>query len=79
MGDHCIDAVKIYDGASTSATKLGEYCGTDTPPDFTSTGNTLHIIFRSDFKKQERGFDAAYQAVGIPSAGTGMTIKLIQF
>ena len=37
------DALHIYDGDSDVATQLGTYCGSTTPPELTSSGNTLYI------------------------------------
>mgnify|MGYP000017619378 CR=1 FL=1 len=47
-GSCSFDKLKIYDGTSTSATLLGQYCGTSSPGAFTSSGTCLHFVFTSD-------------------------------
>ena len=57
------DAVKIYDGLSTSAPQLGRtegFCGISIPPTLTSSGNSLLIVFHSDNIVTRSGFEIFY-------------------
>ena len=57
------DSVTIYDGATTSATKLGNengYCGTSVPPSFVSSGNEMLIVFNTDGSSARKGFEFTY-------------------
>ena len=62
----CSDSVKIYDGNSTKATKIGRkdgYCGKRAPPtlEIASTGNSLLIVFVSNSFYTSSGFSATYR------------------
>jgi hypothetical protein len=51
------DFVEIYDAATADPTALvGRWCGNNTPPDFTSSGNTITILFTSDGFSNYPGF-----------------------
>ena len=62
----CYDSVKIYDGNSTKATQIGRtdgYCRKRAPPALTirSTGNSLLVVFYSDWSATSAGFNATYR------------------
>ena len=62
----CDDYVKIYDGNSIKAIQIGRidgYCGRRAPPALTirSTGNSLLIVFYSDYYFTSAGFNATYR------------------
>ncbi|WP_461632726.1 choice-of-anchor L domain-containing protein [Labilibaculum euxinus] len=42
------DALKAYDGNSTSSSLIGSYCGYNLPPVITSNGNSITFSFSSD-------------------------------
>ena len=66
LGVDCsYDSVKIHDGASPSAPLLGTYCGTDSPGDITSSGNTLFVSFTSDYSETRDGFGVMYNAKSV--------------
>eukprot|EP00057_Strongylocentrotus_purpuratus_P007249 XP_011661723.1 PREDICTED: deleted in malignant brain tumors 1 protein [Strongylocentrotus purpuratus] len=66
------DVLEIYDGPSSSANLLGEFCGTDSPGIVTSSGNDMFIRFTSDSSITRTGFSADYQfAVPLPPPETG--------
>ena len=47
--DSCYyDWMKVYDGSSTSARLIGEYCSTASPDGITSSGQYLFLYFHSD-------------------------------
>ncbi|XP_016093659.1 cubilin [Sinocyclocheilus grahami] len=50
------DFVKLYDGPNDQATLIGTFCGNTPPPASTTTGTSLHIVFRSDMSVSYRGF-----------------------
>ncbi|XP_026057290.1 cubilin-like [Carassius auratus] len=50
------DYVKLYDGPNDQATLIGTFCGNTPPPAGTTTGTSLHIVFRSDMSISYRGF-----------------------
>jgi hypothetical protein len=57
------DVVKVYDGASASATLLGTYTGTLTSmPSVTSTGPMMFITFTTDGTGTAQGWKANYTA-----------------
>ncbi|XP_035828401.1 uncharacterized protein LOC101854753 isoform X2 [Aplysia californica] len=60
----CTDKVRVFDGTSTDAALLGEFCGTETPT-FESTGNTLLMLFETDNVDNDdyRGFTLEYEAL----------------
>ncbi|KAF5899715.1 deleted in malignant brain tumors 1 protein-like, partial [Clarias magur] len=51
------DAVKVYDGPSTSSPLLGTVCGSDSQA-YISSRNTLTMIFSSDSAVVSKGFIA---------------------
>lgn len=63
------DYVEVYDGYDDSSPHLGRYCGNNVPPDFTSTGDTLLLRFRSDDTINTKGFSVAYQELQESSGG----------
>ena len=54
--------VEIYDGADENARKIGPFCGTDRPADFTSSGNKLYVKLTTDGSGTEKGFEARFRA-----------------
>uniref|UniRef100_H3ACI3 CUB domain containing protein 2 n=2 Tax=Latimeria chalumnae TaxID=7897 RepID=H3ACI3_LATCH len=60
--DYCdYDYIKIYNGASEDeGNLLGKFCGTNFPPQFTSSWHVMSIIFHSDRHVASGGFSAAY-------------------
>ena len=54
------DKVEIYDGADVNARKIGPFCGTDNPADFTSSGNKLYVKFKTDGSQTYKGFAARF-------------------
>lgn len=54
------DFLTIYDGASTSATQIGSYTGTNSPGTITSTGNAITIKFTSDSWTTRDGWEATW-------------------
>uniref|UniRef100_A0AAY4BGR8 CUB domain-containing protein n=1 Tax=Denticeps clupeoides TaxID=299321 RepID=A0AAY4BGR8_9TELE len=43
------DFVALFDGPTTKHQHLGNYCGSERPPDTMTTSNKLLVIFKSDF------------------------------
>ncbi|XP_028390645.1 tolloid-like protein 1 [Dendronephthya gigantea] len=50
------DYLEVYDGVSSSARKLGKYCGTYLPQKLVSSGSELHIVFHTDGSGRRQGF-----------------------
>ena len=63
--DCSYDSVKIHDGAGPSAPLLDTYCGSDSPGDITSSGNTLFVSFSSDNSITKDGFNVIYKAKSV--------------
>ncbi|MCS6790807.1 MAG: hypothetical protein NZ580_07500, partial [Bacteroidia bacterium] len=57
------DALRIYDGESTSAPLLGSFSGTTAPPDTLSTGSALTFQFISDAAGTGQGWYARLSCV----------------
>lgn len=55
-----VDFVRVYDGDTTTAPLLGEFSGSDLPPDVTSTGNTMLVTFSASDSTSAKGFKATY-------------------
>ncbi|KAF4791170.1 deleted in malignant brain tumors 1 protein [Turdus rufiventris] len=61
-GNSCsYDAIEVYDGGSPEAWRLGLVCRNDHRV-FTSSGNQLTILFRTDGSVTSRGFHAFYSS-----------------
>ncbi|KAK2145078.1 hypothetical protein LSH36_704g02003 [Paralvinella palmiformis] len=58
------DALTLYDGSTTSETKLATRCGHDLPDDVTSSTNVVLLVFTSDISSEDRGFDLEWTAIG---------------
>eukprot|EP00937_MAST-01D_sp_MAST-1D-sp2_P002663 g2663.t1 len=59
------DEVNIYDGGSTSATRVvSGHSGSSAPADVLSTGPSLLVQFGSDSSTARTGFEARYSAAG---------------
>ena len=60
--DNCQDdLVSVYDGGTTTAPLLGNYCGTTKPPTLRSSGNKLLIVLKSNAMANSKGFQLSYQ------------------
>ena len=58
------DYVVVYDGATTSDTEIGTYCGTTAPGYITSSSNNLLVTFISNVDFQSNGFSATFYFEG---------------
>ncbi|KAG8252010.1 hypothetical protein J6590_068218 [Homalodisca vitripennis] len=69
----CDDFLEVRDGASRTSPMVGQWCGSNLPPDFTSSSNELTIIFHSDLIFGGSGFTLHYKPVcgGIFTGSTG--------
>ncbi|RZF39688.1 hypothetical protein LSTR_LSTR013176 [Laodelphax striatellus] len=68
--DRCLgDYVRVFDGESSNATKIGEYCGDMRPGLITSTFNYLRIEFLSTKFRTARGFYANYSTIDVACGG----------
>ena len=64
MDEECIyDALRIYDGSSTSAIRLRALCGSTLPGDVVSSGNTLHANFLTNNRDTYSGFMLQYTTI----------------
>ncbi|XP_028275303.1 membrane frizzled-related protein [Parambassis ranga] len=58
------DYVEVHDSVSTGGGRvLGRFCGTTFPPDLTSSGPHMTVVFVADEGVADSGFNATYQAV----------------
>ena len=55
------DCLTLYDGDSSSAPMIGEYCGNSIPNNQISSTNSVFIYFESDGDVTESGFQLEYQ------------------
>ncbi|XP_070827260.1 membrane frizzled-related protein [Chaetodon trifascialis] len=60
------DYVEVHDSIDTGAGRvLGRFCGTTFPPDLTSSGPHMTVVFVADEGVADSGFNASYQAVSV--------------
>lgn len=66
LSQACIyDYLEIYDGDNADPLLLvGRYCGTALPPDFTSTGDAVTIVFTSDGGTERPGYKMYWSTGG---------------
>jgi uncharacterized repeat protein (TIGR01451 family) len=57
------DIFYIYDGPTTSDPLLGSYSGTSLPPDFTSSGQFLTLLFISDSNIKRPGYSITLSCI----------------
>ena len=64
------DSLTIYDGASSTSSMMGKYCGNSIPPSHVSSSNKVLIQFQSDgstsliWSDTEAGFQMEYNPTG---------------
>lgn len=58
------DWLKIYNGATTSGTLIGTYCGTNSPGTVTATTGPLTFQFHSDYSENLSGWAANISCAG---------------
>lgn len=61
------DFLSIYDGPNTASTLIGTYTNTNTPPDVTSSGNSLTVHFTSDNATTKSGWVANWTCCKNPT------------
>lgn len=54
--------IQIYDGRSAGSRPLGQFCGTNMPPQINSTSNEIFIRMTTDMSNQGRGFSLQFKA-----------------
>ena len=58
------DELAIYDGSSTSSSKIASLCGSSgNGREFTSSGSNLYVVFKSDGSVSYSGFHATYSSI----------------
>jgi Zn-dependent metalloprotease len=64
-GTNCnYDYVRIYDGPNTASPLVGTYCNNNLPPaTWSSSGNSVTIVFHSDGGLEESGFEITWDCV----------------
>uniref|UniRef100_A0A8C6UCD1 Membrane frizzled-related protein n=1 Tax=Neogobius melanostomus TaxID=47308 RepID=A0A8C6UCD1_9GOBI len=64
--DMCeFDYVELHDGQDARARVFGRFCGSSFPPDITSSGPHLTLVFVADEGLTDSGFNATYRAVSL--------------
>lgn len=53
--------LKIYEGNNVNAPKVGRWCGTRLPPEYSSLSNEILVVFRTDFSSNGVGFRLKYE------------------
>lgn len=59
------DVVRIFDGANSSTTPIGKYCGGKDPFYVESTASSMLITFKSDRSLNYAGFRATFTAIAV--------------
>ncbi|XP_077579153.1 membrane frizzled-related protein [Stigmatopora nigra] len=60
------DYVEVHDSSKTGTGRvLGRFCGTALPPDLTSSGQDMTVIFVADDGVADSGFNATYNSVSL--------------
>ena len=57
------DYLRIYDGRSNKSSQILEHSGFATPSNTHSSGNRLHLVWKSDVNREESGFKIEVRAV----------------
>nr|DBA25188.1 TPA: hypothetical protein GDO54_012746 [Pyxicephalus adspersus] len=58
------DYVQLYDGPNNQANLTGKYCSDTLPPEGTTNGSSLHVVFRSDESIGRQGFQLMWNVNG---------------
>eukprot|EP01046_Picozoa_sp_COSAG06_P063494 COSAG06_NODE_14772_length_1127_cov_1.392023_1_plen_375_part_11 len=64
------DYVSVYDGSSSSSTRLGHFSGTSTPSAVTGSGNTMLVKLTADSSNHRQGFTASFTCARASCSGT---------
>ena len=67
------DTLYLYDGVNSSASLIGKYTGTSSPPAAISTGNSIFIEFITDATATSTGWAASYTSSGPSTTCSGTT------
>ncbi|XP_077397266.1 membrane frizzled-related protein isoform X2 [Festucalex cinctus] len=60
------DYVEVHDSSNTGVGRvLGRFCGSALPPDLTSSGQHMTVLFVADEGVADSGFNATYQSVSL--------------
>ena len=70
-----IKPVQIYDGGSSDAALVGEFCGTHLPSPVISTSNSLFMRFSTDGVQVGPGFLARYYINGEGATQGNLKVK----
>ncbi|XP_062328232.1 membrane frizzled-related protein [Osmerus eperlanus] len=66
------DYVEVHDSSDTGAGRvLGRYCGTSLPPDLTSSGPQMTVVFVADEGVADSGFNCSYQSISLSERTCG--------
>ncbi|XP_068174275.1 membrane frizzled-related protein isoform X2 [Antennarius striatus] len=66
------DYVEVHDGINTNTGRvLGRFCGPSIPPDLTSSGPHMTVVFVADDGVADSGFNATYQSVSALNRSCG--------
>ncbi|XP_055294887.1 tolloid-like protein 2 [Sitodiplosis mosellana] len=55
------DYVEIYEGHDDKAPKVGRWCGSRLPPQYSSLSNEIFVVFRTDSSRHFGGFHLKYE------------------
>ena len=58
------DSLTIYDGGSSTSSRIGKYCGDSISPSHVSSSNEVLIQFQSDHYTVGAGFQMEYNPTG---------------
>ena len=58
------DYVEVGDGVAAYGSVIGKFCGSEMPPDITSSDATMWVRFVTTGKTKHPGFKASYKSVG---------------
>ncbi|GCC24748.1 hypothetical protein chiPu_0003150 [Chiloscyllium punctatum] len=62
------DFIELFDGFDTTASRLGQFCGSGPPEEIYSTGNAILLHFHSDDTINKKGFHIRYTSTKFQDA-----------
>ena len=72
------DSLTIYDGASSTSSKMGKYCGDSIPPSHISSSNKILIHFKTDhYDGKNNGFKMEYNPKGKQITSVKRSLKTV--
>jgi len=55
------DYLAVYDGSNISDPLLGQFCGSNLPPNIRSSNNSMFLVFKTDSIQTARGWRITFR------------------